>query len=93
VHIVTWCDTFGNLTRILDKRLISEFDIRIALQMGEDESNQFIESPRAKTLGTNRAYLYDLDQIGKLEKFRPYELISDAELDQIQLAFKTKKGD
>jgi hypothetical protein len=92
VHVVTWCDTFGNLIRILDKRLVSEFDIRIALQMGEDESNQFIESPRAKTLGQNRAYLYDLDQIGKLEKFRPYELIPDTELDQIQLAFKSKEG-
>lgn len=80
VHIITWCDTVGNLTQILDRRTISEFDIRVALQMSEDDSTQFIESPRAKTLGPNRAYLYDLDQIGELEKFRPYELISDAEI-------------
>lgn len=91
VHVVTWCDTFGSLTRVLDRRAIQEFDIRIALQMGEDDSNQFIESPKAKDLGSNRAYLYDLDRIGILEKFRPYELISKIELDGIQAAF-TKKS-
>lgn len=90
VHIITWCDTFGNLSLILDRRTISEFDIRIALQMGEDDSNQFIESPRAKSLGPNRAYLYDLDKIGELEKFRPYELVSDEEINQIGRAFSKK---
>lgn len=91
VHVITWCDTFGNLTQILDRRTLSEFDIRVALQMSEDDSNQFIESPRAKTLGHNRAYLYDLDQIGELEKFRPYELISEAEIEQIGVAFSGKQ--
>jgi DNA segregation ATPase FtsK/SpoIIIE, S-DNA-T family len=90
VHVITWCDTYGNFTRMLDRRSLSEFDIRIALQMGEDDSNQFIESPKAKSLGQNRAFLYDLNQIGKLEKFRPYELITSQELDYVQNAFSKK---
>lgn len=90
VHVITWCDTFGNLSLILDRRTVSDFDIRIALKMGEDDSNQFIESPKAKALGPNRAYLYDLDKIGELEKFRPYELVSDEEINQIGNAFSNR---
>lgn len=90
VHVIAWCDTFGSLTRVLDRRVIPEFDIRIALQMGEDDSNQFIESPKAKDLGPNRAYLYDLDRIGILEKFRPYELVSESELEEIRIALMKK---
>ena len=91
IHVITWCDNYGNLNRLVDRKTIAEFDLRIAMQMGEDDSNQFIESPKAKSLGQNRAYFYDLDQIGKLEKFRPYELISDAELKEIQKNFSNKK--
>lgn len=90
VHVIAWCDTYGGLTRALDRRSISEFDIRIAMQMGEDDSNQFIESPKAKSLGQNRAYLYDLDRIGTLEKFRPYELMSKDELAEIRTFFERK---
>jgi S-DNA-T family DNA segregation ATPase FtsK/SpoIIIE len=90
VHVISWCDAYGNLTRTLDRRVVSEFDIRVAMQMGEDESNQFIESAKAKTLGPNRAYLYDLDRVGTLEKFRPYELISDDEIDAVRAAFASK---
>lgn len=91
IHVIAWCDNYGNLNRLVDRRTVAEFDLRIAMQMGEDDSNQFIESPKAKSLGQNRAYLYDLDQIGKLEKFRPYELISEAEIKEIQMGFANKQ--
>jgi len=87
IHVIAWCDNHGNLNRLVDRRTMAEFDLRIAMQMSEDDSNQFIESPKAKSLGQNRVYLYDLDQIGKLEKFRPYELISDVEINRIQKGF------
>jgi hypothetical protein len=87
IHVIAWCDNFGNLNRLVDRSTVAEFDLRIAMQMGEDDSNQFIESPKSKSLGPNRAYFYDVDQIGKLEKFRPYELITDSELDAVQRAF------
>lgn len=91
VHCVAWCDTVGNLNQILERRTLSEFDMRVALQMSEDDSNQVIESPRAKILGPNRAYLYDLDCIGELEKFRPYEVPSEAELVRIGEALSRKR--
>ncbi len=93
IHVISWCDTFGNLTRLVDRKTIAEFDIRIAMQMSEDDSNQFLDSPKAKSLGQNRAYLSDLDQIGKIEKFRPYEFISDAEFSEIRTGFEKKERD
>lgn len=91
IHVIAWCDNLGNLNRLVDRKTIAEFDLRVAMQMSEDDSNQFIESPKAKSLGQNRAYLYDLDQIGRLEKFRPYELITDEEINEIQANFAKKK--
>ena len=61
------------------------------MQMSEDDFNQFIESPKAKSLGQNRAYFYDLDNIGKLEKFRPYELISNEEIEIVRDSFSKKR--
>jgi DNA segregation ATPase FtsK/SpoIIIE, S-DNA-T family len=90
VHIVGWCDTYANLTRCLDRRTVSEFDLRVALQMGEDDSNQFIESPKAAGLGANRAYFYDVDRIGRIEKFRPYELIAEMEYEKLICGFRKK---
>lgn len=91
IHVIAWCDNLGNLNRLVDRKTIAEFDLRVAMQLGEDDSNQFIESPKAKSLGQNRAYLYDLDQIGKLEKFRPYELMTNEEIKEIQIGFSKKK--
>ncbi len=91
IHVIAWCDNLGNLNRLVDRKTMAEFDLRIAMQMSEDDSNQFIESPKAKSLGQNRAYLYDLDQIGKLEKFRPYELMTEEEIKEIQVGFSKKK--
>jgi S-DNA-T family DNA segregation ATPase FtsK/SpoIIIE len=90
VHVVGWCDTYANLIRCLDRRTVSEFDLRVALQMGEDDSNQFIESPKASGLGSNRAYFYDVDRIGRIEKFRPYELLTESEFEQVRSGFSKK---
>lgn len=90
VHVICWCDTYGNFIRVLERRTISEFDIRVAMQMGEDDSNQYIESSKAITLGQNRAFLYDADHIGHIEKFRPYELLTETELDQIRSGMTIK---
>jgi S-DNA-T family DNA segregation ATPase FtsK/SpoIIIE len=83
VHVITWCDTYADVCRILDRRVASEFDLRVALQMSEDDSNQLIESPAAARLGRNRALLYDVEEIGRHEKFRPYELLSPEEVREV----------
>jgi hypothetical protein len=73
VHTVFWGDTFKNIERVLGRNN-SEFDLRVALQMSLNESNQVIDSPEANKLGQFRALSYDEEKTGSLEKFRPYAL-------------------
>ncbi len=32
VHTLIWCDTYTNLTRILDRRSLREFEMRVVFQ-------------------------------------------------------------
>jgi hypothetical protein len=73
LHLIVWGDTLKNIGRILEQQ-ISEFDLRVALQMAVNDSNQLIEVPDANKLGPYRALFYDEEKTGALEKFRPYAL-------------------
>ncbi len=72
IHTIIWCDTYANLSRAFDRKEQGEFDIRIALQMGENDSRNLIDSDAATKLGSFRAIYYDEERTGSLEKFRPY---------------------
>lgn len=74
VHTLTWCDTHSNLERVLDRYQVGEFDLRVALQMSTSESRALLDSEAAAKLGPYRAFFFDEDRAGQLEKFRPYGL-------------------
>jgi len=75
VHVLAWCDTYTSLTRILDRRAIGEFGMRAALPMSAEESSNLLDDSAAAKLGRpNRAIFYDEEQVGVLEKFRPYQV-------------------
>jgi hypothetical protein len=73
IHSIVWCDSVTNANRVLDRRLLREFDLRVAFQMGAEDSASFIESPAASRLGPHRAILYS-EEMSIVEKFRPYGL-------------------
>lgn len=72
VHTLIWCDTLASLERVVQRRDIDEFDLRVALQMSASESNELLDSSVANKLGPHLAYFYDAGRAGQLEKFRPY---------------------
>jgi hypothetical protein len=72
VHTLLWCDTYANLERVLDRREIAEFDMRVALQMGAEDSRRLLDSEAATKLGPHRALFFDEERTGRAEKFRPY---------------------
>ena len=76
IHTIAWCDTAGNLARALDRGSIGEFEQRAVLQMSVSDSSTLIDSPAAGRLGMNRGLLFN-EELGTLEKFRPYSLPSD----------------
>jgi S-DNA-T family DNA segregation ATPase FtsK/SpoIIIE len=77
VHTLVWCDTYTNLTRTLDRRALREFEMRVVFQMGAEDSSNLIDVPAASKLGPYRAFYFSEEE-GRLEKFRPYSMPSEA---------------
>lgn len=88
VHTLAWCDSYNNLKRI-NRQILREFDMRVALQMSEEDSHELIKARAANKLGPNRA-LYFSEQEGKMEKFQPYELPTEEWFDWVEEQFHMK---
>ena len=72
-HVIATCDTYNNVMRMLSRKALSEFEMRVVFQMSANDSASLIESPAANNLGLHRAILYNGQQ-GWMETFRPYAL-------------------
>lgn len=87
VHTLVWCDSYRNFNDRVGKDLLREFDMRVAMKMGEDDSDDFINSRAAFKLGDYRAIYYSEGE--GLEKFQPYRLPSEEWLKLIRKQFNT----
>ena len=76
IHFLLTCDSVNNLNRILNRKLLSEIEMKVVFQMSATDSASLIDSPKAGSLGQNRALYYN-EAKGHLETFRPYLLPSD----------------
>jgi hypothetical protein len=83
VHTLLWCDTLNNLQRTLDRQSMRELTLRVVLQMNVADSSNLIDSPLASKLGLHRA-LFLSEEDGRLDKFRPYGLPSEAWLNRVR---------
>jgi S-DNA-T family DNA segregation ATPase FtsK/SpoIIIE len=83
VFTMFWCDNLTNLQRFLDRASMREFEMRILFQMNANDSSNLMDSPVAARLGAQRAFFFSEDQ-GKMEKFRPYGLLSPDFLRQFE---------
>ena len=82
LHTITWCDSVNNLNRSFDRKTLREFDMRVMFQMSGSDSSNLIDSPAASMLGQRRALFFSEDH-GVLEKFRPYALPDDEQLQRL----------
>ena len=74
----------GVLFREFDRKPIAEFGMRVALAMSaEDSHNLLDDSAAAKLSQSNRAIFYDEEQVGVLERFRPYQVPKVAWLEEV----------
>jgi DNA segregation ATPase FtsK/SpoIIIE-like protein len=71
MHILATVDTFNNVNRAMNRKALSEFEMRVVFQMSANDSASLIDSPKASGLGLHRALFYNEHQ-GTLETFRPY---------------------
>ena len=73
MHVIVTTDTLTNLNRSVDRQGLREFDLRVLLQMGNNDSSNLIDSTAAAKLGLHRALLYS-EEAGTIEPFRPYSM-------------------
>ncbi len=83
IHTLLWCDTLNNLQRTLDRQSMRELALRVVFQMNVSDSSNLIDSPAASKLGLHRALFFNEEE-GRLDKFRPYGLPSEAWLRRVQ---------
>ncbi|MGA1237137.1 MAG: FtsK/SpoIIIE domain-containing protein [Limisphaerales bacterium] len=65
------CDSWNSTSRFLNRKAISEFELRVLFQMSAGDSASLMDEPRASTLGLHRAVLFNAQE-GSMETFRPY---------------------
>jgi len=82
IHTLLWCDTYNNVSRLLDRMALREFEMRVAFQMGAADSSSLLDTPAAAKLRQHRG-LFASEDLGTLEKFRPYGIPTTAWLDAV----------
>ena len=87
VHTIGWWDSYASLGKTLDRSVLRDFGMRIALNMSRDDSRSVIEETDAARLGTHRALLWDDAEPGYLEKFVPFEVPSAELLHTFEQSF------
>jgi len=91
VHTLLWCDTFASFERAVQRRGVDEFGLRVAMQMSENDSQNWINSSAANKLGSNRALFSDEERSGTLEKFKPYGIPTVEWLNQIHARLSARR--
>lgn len=90
VHVIAWVDTAASIERTLDRSSMREFDHRVLFQMSAADSSNLIDSPLANKLGFHRAIAYS-EELGVMEKFRPYALPKKEWLEQVHALLRRKR--
>jgi hypothetical protein len=82
IHTLLWCDSYNNVNRLLDRMALREFEMRVAFQMSAADSSSLLDSPAATRLRQHRG-LFASEDLGTLEKFRPYGVPSETWLRKV----------
>ncbi|MCU0770681.1 MAG: ATP-binding protein [Verrucomicrobia bacterium] len=91
LHVLCTCDTWNNLNRLLSRKAIAEFEMRVLFQMSANDSAALIDSPKAGDLGLHRA-LFSNGAQGWMETFRPYALPESTWIAQAAAALARRAG-
>ena len=91
IHLVVSVDTANNAARYLNRKAMSEFELRLLFQMSANDSARLIDSPAAQDLGLYRAVLYN-EQAGSIETFRPYAMPPGDWIDAAGAALAARAG-
>jgi hypothetical protein len=75
IHVVAWCDTWSNATRVVENRGMSNFGLRAGGIMSADDSQKVFDNSAASRIDKPHRVLFsDDERPGQLDKFRPYAM-------------------
>ncbi len=95
IHTLMWSDRLSSLGAVTGTasphETLAQFEHRVALQMASDESVNFLGTPHAAKLGSERAF-YRSEQwpADVLDKFKPFATPSQTELRSVIDAMKSR---
>lgn len=73
IHAIVTVDSYNSAQRYLNRKALSEFEMRVLFQMSANDSAALIDNTKASQLGLHRALFYN-ERRGYLETFRPYAM-------------------
>jgi len=92
IHTLAWFDTYSNVQKVLSRRDLQEFSMRVVGIMSSEDSLSLIdESAASKINKPNRLIYFDDNRPGVLEKFRPFDLPTTNYIMKIGSILKTFK--
>jgi len=83
IHSLVWCDSYNNVNRVIDRSTMREFELRVAFQMSAADSSSLLDNPAAAKLRQHRG-LFASEDLGTIEKFRPYGIPTDEWLSAVK---------
>lgn len=86
IHLLVWVDSATGASRSFDRQALREFTLRVLFQMSANDSSNLIDSPAAGKLGAHRALFYS-EELGTLEKLRPYGVPNEETVAYLQEKF------
>lgn len=89
VYTIAWCDSLTAVNRAFDRHVLREFALRVLMQMSANDSSYLIDSPIASKLGAHGG-IFQNEEEGRLEKFRPYAWPNPEWLATVQERFQSR---
>ena len=72
VYFMGWWDNYQSATKTLDRNMLREFGMRVALTMSREDSRNLIDEADAARLRPHRSLYWDDENVGRIEKFIPF---------------------
>ena len=92
IHTILWAEDIKTVMKLNceSRAWLSNFDLRVALSMPEQDSRMFLGEPDAKDLERLRGYYYDASSNQGFQKFKPYVISSKDDLTQYSENFRKR---
>ncbi len=92
IHVIFWVDDLKNFLKMTgdNRSWLTHFDLRVALTMPPDDSRILLGETHAQHLSRLRAYFRDDSSTLDLEKFKPYAIPNESEIERYSQQFQQR---